>query len=462
MQEKVKKTWHNHKKYRDRDAAETLSANIQQSHPDWPEHMNAWQAFESLQNGVVEEGNESGYGTEYEDDWDVEMNEVRRKCTFSSKSSLMSTLKHVGTFLQDTIRSPEDILQCSARQDAQDASTASWAPTSIAASNGGNTDDPEDLCSDSDSSSDSSSESDSEGDLEPIATLNDLKIALSYVQWIKDARHEDTGMKDDEIQRLLNPPKCLLDLSNNPDLELCIGLYVDLTKTSQKEYDSAMARLRSHFAKHHARYPDLEPTTFYTYAQVRSAIRELTGVIVLKHNMCIKSCMAYTGPLKDLQDCLECEEARYQTIKGKDVPRQQFYTIPVGPQIQAALRSEETGSLIGYRATETKKVIDEYITKCPDGTYEINLPGWGDYIHGKDYLLAVLSEDIRDDDLVLMLSVNGAQLYEMKKSDCWIYIWVLMDLPPQYRYKKKYVMPGGFIPGPNKPKNLQSFIFPGL
>ena len=29
-------------------------------------------------------------------------------------------------------------------------------------------------------------------------------------------------------------------------------------------------------------------------------------------------------------------------------------------------------------------------------------------------------------------------------------------------YKKCYVLPGGFIPGPNKPKNIDSFLFPGL
>ncbi len=29
-------------------------------------------------------------------------------------------------------------------------------------------------------------------------------------------------------------------------------------------------------------------------------------------------------------------------------------------------------------------------------------------------------------------------------------------------YKKDFVIPGGFIPGPKKPKNLDSFLFPGL
>lgn len=37
-----------------------------------------------------------------------------------------------------------------------------------------------------------------------------------------------------------------------------------------------------------------------------------------------------------------------------------------------------------------------------------------------------------------------------------------MDLSPDEHYKKRHVIPGGFIPGPNKPKNIDSFLFPGL
>ena len=61
-----------------------------------------------------------------------------------------------------------------------------------------------------------------------------------------------------------------------------------------------------------------------------------------------------------------------------------------------------------------------------------------------------------------MLSIDSAQLFEKKQSDCWIYIWVLLDLAPNLWYKKKYVLPGGFIPGPCKPKNLDSFLYTGL
>jgi hypothetical protein len=70
--------------------------------------------------------------------------------------------------------------------------------------------------------------------------------------------------------------------------------------------------------------------------------------------------------------------------------------------------------------------------------------------------------DLSPNDTVLMLSIDATQLYESKQSDCWIYIWVLLDLVLDLRYKKKYVLPGGFIPGPKKPKNMDSFVYTGL
>ena len=69
---------------------------------------------------------------------------------------------------------------------------------------------------------------------------------------------------------------------------------------------------------------------------------------------------------------------------------------------------------------------------------------------------------IKDHDPVLMFLIDSTQLYHNKASDCWIYLWVVLDQSPKLWYKKKYVLPGGFIPGPSKPKNLDSFIFPRM
>ncbi|KIL61538.1 hypothetical protein M378DRAFT_82439 [Amanita muscaria Koide BX008] len=85
-----------------------------------------------------------------------------------------------------------------------------------------------------------------------------------------------------------------------------------------------------------------------------------------------------------------------------------------------------------------------------------------DVCNGSDHLEAVIEGRIREDDTVVMFSLDGAQLYRDKESDCWFFIWILLNLSPQIRYKKRYVLPGGFIPGPNKPGNLESFILPSF
>ena len=62
-------------------------------------------------------------------------------------------------------------------------------------------------------------------------------------------------------------------------------------------------------------------------------------------------------------------------------------------------------------------------------------------------------------DTVISSSLDGAQLYQNKKSDTWLSIWVLTNLSPNQRYKKKHILPGTIIPGPNKPKIIDFYLF---
>ena len=82
--------------------------------------------------------------------------------------------------------------------------------------------------------------------------------------------------------------------------------------------------------------------------------------------------------------------------------------------------------------------------------------------HGSKYLTAVSCGDIAQDDMILILSINGAQLYQMKASNPWISKWIVGDYSPDLQYKKKIVFPSIFMPGLNKPKHLDSFMFLAL
>jgi len=68
-------------------------------------------------------------------------------------------------------------------------------------------------------------------------------------------------------------------------------------------------------------------------------------------------------------------------------------------------------------------------------------------------------ETLMEDDSTVIYSIDGTQLYQNKKSDTWITIWILMDYDPITRYKKIHFCPALIIPGPHKPKNLDSYTF---
>ncbi|CDO78241.1 hypothetical protein BN946_scf184571.g4 [Trametes cinnabarina] len=178
-----------------------------------------------------------------------------------------------------------------------------------------------------------------------------------------------------------------------------------------------------------------------SYDQIRRKVADLTGIHALQTAMCVNSCIAYTGPFADLRECPHCQEPRYDSAsldRGSPVPRRTFHTFPVGPQIQAMWLSSENARLMHHHGVRTQEILAAAQlnpSSLTTGTFD-------DIYKGLDYLREVEAGRIKDEDTVLMFSLD--------------------DLPPGSRYKKRYVLPGGVIGGPNKPKNVDSFLFPAL
>ena len=176
-------------------------------------------------------------------------------------------------------------------------------------------------------------------------------------------------------------------------------------------------------------------------------------------DMCENSCVAFTGPFSKLCLCPLCSSDHYETVtqgtKRVSVPHKQALTIPVGLQIQAQYWSPKSVWNMGHWA----RVMEPLLARLRAGG---SIETYDDVYTSSILIDAAVHGDLTPDDTVLMLSIDGAQLYESKQSDCWIYIWVLLDLAPDLCYKKKYVLPGGFIPGLNKPNNLDLFVYTGL
>lgn len=277
-----------------------------------------------------------------------------------------------------------------------------------------------------------------------VPNVADIRTSLEFIKALKDASLDDEFELEDHdesvVERLRQPPQEPLDISDG-DLRLSIDLFLSATNASEQNYVSNREAIMR-------RHPEDE---ILSYASIKAKIAEMSGVTPLVHDMCINSCAAFTGPFASLQSCPICSEARFEGTE----PRRKYHTIPIGPQLQALWRTKEGAQNMRHRSRRTAEII----AHLQNGGLPL---AYDDVYHGQEYLEAVLRGDISTDDMVLLFSIDGAQLYAKKLSDCWIYIWVIFDYSPDLCYKKKMVLPGSIIPGPNKPKHPNSFLFPGL
>lgn len=286
-----------------------------------------------------------------------------------------------------------------------------------------------------------------------IPIIEDIKIAREYINALKNASiHSDLSHRwlgEETIEQIQNPPTSPL-LVDDPTICLSLDLYLAVGNASQETYNQARCAIQR-------RFPDENLLSFF---KVKQLVEMLTGITLILEDMCINSCIGFTGPFSDHTHCPTCGESRYEPLtsnRDQPTPRKQFHTIPIALQLQALWRSKESATRMRYRQEYTEKVLSELEKNSGSRTSAFH-----DFFDGADYLEAVIDQRIKSTDMVLLLSMDGAQLYRNKASECWMYIWIIFDHSPQYRYKKRHILPGGFIPGPNKPKNLDSFLFTGL
>ena len=190
---------------------------------------------------------------------------------------------------------------------------------------------------------------------------------------------------------------------------------------------------------------------------MKSCLEKLSGITQIETDMCPNSCIAFTGPFAILQQCPKCTEPRYDNKKPGNVPLKHFYTIPLGPQIQAQWQTPEGANRMHYQNHKTMAIYVK-LNRNPGKPIDV----YKDIYDGYQYLEAVKSGRIKENDTLVLFSLDGAQLYCDKNSDCYFFVWIILNLSPNFWYKKAYILPGGFIPGPNPPKKVESFLLPSF
>jgi hypothetical protein len=290
---------------------------------------------------------------------------------------------------------------------------------------------------------------DTAGDL-PAATsrIENIKVAQAFIKEIHAATLDNGNLESAIINQLRNPLKEPTDISN-PDIQFSLKLYMAITNVSDETYTTCRNAILG-------RYPD---SGVLSHHSIKKLVAEITGVVTVYDDMCINSCHAFTGPFSQLESCTVCGESRYNAaqlaLTGKKVPCQQFCTILLGPQLQALRRSRMGATGMCYLDQKMKEV-QEMLDGLQNNTDIV----YDDILSGSE--MQELANHINSDDTIISSSLDGAQLYQNKKSDTWLSIWILNNLSPSQRYKKKHILPGTIIPGPNKPKIIDSFLFRGM
>jgi hypothetical protein len=176
--------------------------------------------------------------------------------------------------------------------------------------------------------------------------------------------------------------------------------------------------------------------------------------------MCPDSHVGFTGPFEELLACPTCGKSRYDQQRwdasdGRDrVPCKQFYTLPLAPQLQARFAIKERAKKMQYCFEQMRINLEK--AQANGGA----MPVLDDVWSGLEFLKRWDKEEFTEGDVFLFYATDSAQLYQNRAWDCWVSIAVILNLPPDIRYKESEILPLCIIPGEHKPKHMDSFNYP--
>ena len=217
-----------------------------------------------------------------------------------------------------------------------------------------------------------------------------LQVTMKNIQALKNATLDEGGMAPEDIERLREPEgaRHTLDMSD-AHLVKALRHFIHSTSTSRDHYET-IRRIDM------ATYPGDE---FLSFDQARRTLKKLSGVVPMRHDMCISSCAAYTGAYSDLVLCPYCNESRYH---ANGQPRRQFTTIPIGPVLQGFYASPQIAGEMHYLEKRLTN-ITEYLR-----THDGQIQSYDDTACSHDLVKAWTSGHFTRNDIALQISIDGA------------------------------------------------------
>ncbi|SAL96359.1 hypothetical protein [Absidia glauca] len=164
-----------------------------------------------------------------------------------------------------------------------------------------------------------------------------------------------------------------------------------------------------------------------------------------RYASCPKGCMMFEVD-DDLQNCQYCPEPRPRISRSSGVPESYVSIASISDIIATKFHNPLTRSQLVHRSTRQIEV--DKMTDIFDGAVYKNMVERGCF--GSPY------------DVAITLGIDGFSPFNKGLFQATIVNTIIMNIDPKDRYKKHNMGQIMIIPGYNKPKNLESFLFPML
>jgi hypothetical protein len=280
-----------------------------------------------------------------------------------------------------------------------------------------------------------------EDDPGEIICLPKLETTQLFVDALGTASLENSGMLAQDIESLQDPGPAW-DVEDPLPLLRSLRHFINNASSSRAHYEGIC----------NIELLNNPANDFLSFDQVKQRLGWLSRVVPIQHNMCPDSCVAYTGPYTNLDACPSCSTPCF--LPDTQTPQKCFTTVLIGPVIQAFYGSCDVADMMHY--LERRLATNSEQIRLNSGY----LDKYNDTLCGKELIDAWNKGTFQKSDITLQLSIDSAQLRPNQPSEAWVFIWIFHNLPPQFRYKKRFVIPGSIVPGLKKPKEIDLFLFP--
>jgi hypothetical protein len=192
--------------------------------------------------------------------------------------------------------------------------------------------------------------------------------------------------------------------------------------------------------------------TLPSWKETRSRVAFLSGLHPVAYDCCPNSCCCFVGPHALLDKCPYCNAARYSVEQRA---RKSFVYVPLAPRLVALYRNVDLATKMEYRSQcvpSTQGISDIF-----DGSVYRNLTKKHVVVDGRVLPYTYFSDPR---DIALGLATDGFAPFRRRKATTWPLIVYNYNLPPEIRFRKEYILCIGVVPGPKKPKDMDSFLYP--